>query len=271
MKAKRFLGNLIVLVIFSAAVFYIGWISFHVNSGCCAVMSSKTSGLYPETVQSGTFLWRWERLLPTNVTIEEFSLSPVNISFSLKGELPSSETFARSLDKNYDFSYSFNFTYDFLPSSQEIYSLYKEGKISSQADFNDYLEMCAKEMAGRVVSEIFSKHENMDQFFSSEKIMELSGSESRGFSMLDSARINNFKIPDYESYNMAKTLYTEYHQCLKEKMLSKAGEQAEKIAEENRTLEKVERLGQIMDNHPQLKDMFQNGDVTKILDSIRGL
>ena len=89
MKVKKFFANFIVLLIFSAVVFFIGWIQFYVRPGTCAIMKSKTGGLYHSAVVPGVFTWRWERLLPTNVSLEIFDLSVYKATQSVSGELPS--------------------------------------------------------------------------------------------------------------------------------------------------------------------------------------
>ena len=89
MKIKKFFANIVILAIFAAVVFYIGWITFLVKPGFCAVMSSKTSGIYEKPVMSGAMTWRWERLLPTNVTLETFDLAPFKSTQVVSGELPS--------------------------------------------------------------------------------------------------------------------------------------------------------------------------------------
>ena len=86
MKVKKFFANFIVLLIFSAVVFFIGWIQFYVRPGTCAIMKSKTGGLYHSAVVPGVFTWRWERLLPTNVSLEIFDLSVYKATQSVSGE-----------------------------------------------------------------------------------------------------------------------------------------------------------------------------------------
>ena len=76
MKAKRVFSNIVVLLIAGAAVFFVGWMQLAVKPGTCGIMTSKTGGLYEVPIETGLFQWKWERLLPTNVTLKAFPWSP---------------------------------------------------------------------------------------------------------------------------------------------------------------------------------------------------
>ena len=106
MTVKRFFANIIVLAVFAAAVFFIGWVQFFVKPRHCAVMQSKTGGIYSKPIVPGSFEWRWERLLPTNVTLTAFSTEPVNSVQTVSGTLPGGETYSSLLEGNPSFSYS---------------------------------------------------------------------------------------------------------------------------------------------------------------------
>lgn len=88
---KKALASLIILILFGGVVFYLGWVQFDVPIGNYGLMLSKTSGVYPELIQSGTFLWRWERLLPTNTQLRIFSLDPVSQTDTFNSSLPSAQ------------------------------------------------------------------------------------------------------------------------------------------------------------------------------------
>ena len=135
MKVKKFFANFIVLLIFSAVVFFIGWIQFYVRPGTCAIMKSKTGGLYHSAVVPGVFVWRWERLLPTNVSLEIFDLSVYKANQSVSGELPNAAFYSSRLsDKKVDFSYNVEISVSMSISADGIYNLVSKNKINKNED-----------------------------------------------------------------------------------------------------------------------------------------
>ena len=134
MKAKKFFGNLVVLAIFGAVIFYIGWITFRVKPGYCAVMTSKTCGIYEKPVVAGAFTWRWERLLPTNVTLETFDLSPYKTTQVVSGELPSAKLYKDYAGSSADFSYNIKFNISMSISPEQIVVLYRNNVIRTNED-----------------------------------------------------------------------------------------------------------------------------------------
>ena len=49
-KLTKFFFNLIIILIFAVCVFFAGWIQFYVKPGNCAIMQSKTSGIYEKPI-----------------------------------------------------------------------------------------------------------------------------------------------------------------------------------------------------------------------------
>ena len=104
----------IILLVFAGVCFYIGWITFLVKPGYCAVMSSKTSGIYEKPIMPGVFTWRWERLLPTNVSLETFDLAPFKSTQVVSGSLPSSKIYDEFSGVKHNFDYNFKFNLSFM-------------------------------------------------------------------------------------------------------------------------------------------------------------
>lgn len=76
-KAKKALPCLILLLLFAAGVFFIGYGNLKVGVDEIGVVSSKTGGTNKTCIENGVFYWSPAFLLPTNVLIKKFSLAPV--------------------------------------------------------------------------------------------------------------------------------------------------------------------------------------------------
>ena len=74
---------------------------------------TKTGGWDTSVMAPGKFTWRWERLLPTNMKLYIFTLTPQTVTVSAQGSLPSSDIYKTLLENNADFSYSYDFALRF--------------------------------------------------------------------------------------------------------------------------------------------------------------
>lgn len=275
MKVKKFFANFIVLLIFSAVVFFIGWIQFYVRPGTCAIMKSKTGGLYHSAVVPGVFTWRWERLLPTNVSLEIFDLAVYKTNQSVSGELPSAAFYSsRFSDKKVDFSYNVEISVSMSLSPEGIYKLVSENKITSNEDLKGFYDAKAKLAASFVAEYLVSSSSMVKPSALSQKeiqeVIEKKASEFDGI-LISSVELLDSKIPDVELYNLAKANYASYLDLLNSKMAKKAESQAEFFVEQDRTLAQLEKLGAMLQKFPQLEEMFKTGDAAQIINAVKSM
>lgn len=273
-KAKKILWNFIILLIFAIVVFFFGWIQFLVKPGTCAIMTSKTSGLYKEAIIPGKFLWRWEHLLPTNVHLENFSLKSFTSNQIVQGFLPSGDIYSSEFDKNLDFSYRFNMDINLNVNPQKIYELYKSNKIQNDDDLQKFLEQNAKSLSFLIAEEILKSNEN-DSFYVQNEILDetfinriLNKNNFDGI-QINSIELKNSKIPDVKFYNKIKNFYDSYLENIQSKIDKRAEEQAQKILDEDRTLKRLEQLAELIKKYPELNDLAKNGDLTSLMNTLR--
>lgn len=273
-KAKKILWNFIILLIFAIVVFFFGWIQFLVKPGTCAIMTSKTSGLYKEAIIPGKFLWRWEHLLPTNVHLENFSLKSFTSNQIVQGFLPSGDIYSSEFDKNLDFSYRFNMDINLNVNPQKIYELYKSNKIQNDDDLQKFLEQNAKSLSFLIAEEILKSNEN-DSFYVQNEILDetfinriLNKNNFDGI-QINSIELKNSKIPDVKFYNKIKNFYDAYLENIQSKIDKRAEEQAQKILDEDRTLKRLEQLAELIKKYPELNDLAKNGDLTSLMNTLR--
>lgn len=275
MKVKRFFSNILVLLIFSAAVFFIGWIQFSVKPGSCAIMTSKTGGLYEKPVVSGVFTWRWERLLPTNVSLAFFDLSARTYVQTVSGELPSAQLYSSRLpEKNADFSYSVQVSVSLCASPEKIHSLAAENKIASDSDLASFYEAKSKVAATRIAEFLISRPQPSyvsPAALTQQELAEIAAGSPGEFSgiTLSSVQILDAKIPDIRLYSQCRENYSAYLSLLRAKMEQKAEHQAEMIAEQDRVMAQLEKLGSMMQKYPQIEELLKTGDAAQIMNALR--
>ncbi|MGN0728222.1 hypothetical protein [Treponema sp.] len=275
MKARKFFVNAVILLIFSAVVFFIGWIQFYVSPGTCAIMSSKTGGLYSSAIVPGKFTWRWERLLPTNVSLQMFDLSVYSSTQSVSGELPGAAFYSsRFSEKKVDFSYDVQISVSMCVSPEEIHRLVSENKITSGEDLPAFYDSKARLIASLVADYLVANSRLVTpSALTQQEILDVLGkspSEFKGISV-SSVELLAAKIPDVELYNIAKENYASYLELLNSKMAKKADSQAEFFVEQDRTLAQLEKLGVMLQRFPQFEEMFKTGDAADIINAVRAL
>ena len=152
---KNFICFLI-LLIFGAFVFFIGWTQIKVKPGNIGIVQSKTSGISNKIVIPGKFSWHKEFLIPTNAQIEKFEYKPYNGTKTITGKRSSG-----------DFSFTFQISLSYEP--ELIADLLTDNKISNQEDFESYLEGVAAYLAQRAADYIIVKF-NQTPYFSPQSV-----------------------------------------------------------------------------------------------------
>ncbi|MCR5319331.1 MAG: hypothetical protein K6E22_13985 [Treponema sp.] len=271
---KKFFANLILILMACAAIFFIGWVQFLVKPGYCGVLTSKTSGIHKEALVSGKFAWRWEKLLPTNAQVHLFSLSPYKSRQTEAGILPSGELYASKLGGNVDFSYKMDMEISLELSPEKIHELFSANKISSQDDLNSWYNSKAKlvsaAVADRVIKQKSAESPLKSVVFSDADLASLSAefsSELEG-GKISSVEISSAKIPDYELYEMAKNSYSAYQKELDAKLKELASAQAKTLAEENRSMQQLEKFANLLKEYPQLESLAKSDNFSQIINAL---
>ena len=102
----RFAITLLLILALAAAAFLVGWLELSLPAGTYGVAFTKSGGWDEEVIAPGGITWRWERLIPTNMTLHLFDLTPHAVSLRMTAHLPSAELYAAEVDIDADeFSY----------------------------------------------------------------------------------------------------------------------------------------------------------------------
>ena len=112
----------VILLIFAAFVFFIGWTQIKVKPGTVGVVQSKTGGIDKKPVIPGKFSWHKEFLIPSNAKLNVFDVKPYN----------GTKTINASRGGGNDFMITFQISLAYDPLI--IVNLLEENKVSCQQD-----------------------------------------------------------------------------------------------------------------------------------------
>ena len=124
---------LVILLLGAAvAVFVAGWIQILLPPATYAVVFSKTHGFHPDVIKPGAFSWRWERVIPTNVTLFLFELQPYSSVTRSSGELPSAAAIATVLPTRADFQFDVSIVTTFTIRPEALPALVESQVLAPQ-------------------------------------------------------------------------------------------------------------------------------------------
>ncbi len=255
---KKFIISFVILIIFGAAVFVLGWLEFFVPVNNIGIMVSKTGGVHTEVIQAGNFSWSWERLIPTNSKIRLFSLVPQTYTKTIKGSLPSAELYKNMVEGNPSFDYNFSVTIDMNIKTMALPDFIKRTGAEDQDALNRYLEQQADTIARSVIQYVLEHSMNDADFvveasLSDTELITAISANSR-FPDLDIATIyiNNVTLPDVTMYNFAKNSYVAYQDAAQQALDNAFELPGLNAAQDYLELERLSKLGQVLAEYPNL-------------------
>jgi len=252
---KAFLIILVILVVLAGTAFYFGWVQILLPPENYAVVFTKIGGYDDQVIRPGEFSWRWERLIPTNMTLYTFDLHPRTLEVSFEGSLPSGQLYSSILPENPDFSLSGNVTIQFGIVPESLPALVAEEKLLPEA-LDDFYEAKAEQISNRL----------MDKLKSATLNQQMERELAREFPDLKilSLRTETVRVPDLELYELARRSYKELveirDRSREEAVARMAVEQvrAENARDQEReTLEALRKYGKLLNEYPiLLKAMY---------------
>ncbi len=205
---KAFLIILVILVVLGGTAFYFGWVQIVLPPENYAVVFTKTGGYDDQVIRPGEFSWRWERLVPTNMTLYIFDLHPRSLDVSFEGSLPSGQLYSSILPDNPDFSLRGKVRIQFGIVPESLPSLVAEEKLSPDA-LDDFYEAKAEQISNRVMNSLKEVQSNLAS--STTLSPQLERELAREFPDLKilSLRTETVSVPDLELYELARRSYRE--------------------------------------------------------------
>ncbi len=261
MKAKFFLV-LILLIAVGGTGFYFGWIQFQLPAHTYGVIYTKTGGWDSRAVEPGTFNWRWERLIPTNMTLYRIPLRPQTVDVSQEGTLPSGDVYASVLENKGDFTYSLEFSLSYQLKKELLPELVQEKGLEPEK-LDSWYEGLNRQIMASVTEIVEDEAEAVDESDSADlafgKLEEtLLAGLSEDFTYVDFEAVQPKKIdvPDPDLYRSAKEYYLgvlEKREQIERETLEQ--ERSWMVSEESR-LQVLERYGKLFTDYPGLVRYF---------------
>lgn len=276
---KKLLILLAVLIVLSGVVFYFGWIQFQLPEHTYAVIFTKSGGWDEEVTEPGRFTWRWERLIPTNLTLHRYELHPHRTTFSYDGELPSGSLYAEGIEPRPDFSYSVTFSIAFALRPEALPRIAAEEGITPDLlpEYYDRVSTAVATKAAAVLNTI-ARDEDYGLMLASisPEIGELLLRRiAPQFPDLEMHRVlpQQIDMPDVELYQVAKEQFIAVTESRRQARIDRMSETVNTETRVNLHFQVLERYGHLLTEYPALLDLFnlKNGNLDEILNEIESL
>ena len=247
---------LVVVLLLAGCGFFFGWIQILLSPEEYAVIFTKTGG-YDETVTyPGHFSWRWERLIPTNMTLLKFQLEPQRSDITFTGDLPSGDFYGSILPEKPDFSFEVHISIVFELNPESLPRLVKEEKLTPGTLSSYYQQQTS--MITRKALEMGEKGVFWDEASS---IKTFTNELSMLFPDLHLQQVDAqpVRVPDMSLYNLAKDSYRNLVTIRETSRKEAAVGLAEEIEQnridaerEENTLDRLRRYGELFTEYPIL-------------------
>ncbi len=259
---KRLITLFLVLVIIAAVIFYFGWIQIRLDEDSYAVIFTKTGGWEEEIISPGEFTWRWQRLLPTNLTLHEFTVTPHATSATLRGSLPSAAAYGALLESATPFSYviSVDVMYRLQPAA--LPRLVRDDGLRSGALDSHYyrIDTGMEQLITQSTLRLLERPAQLTSPASAvtalvETLTATLVSSNPGLDII-SVSPTRLELPDIQLYLDTKQRYITILDARAEAMRTAATELAADQTAIDVELARLERYGEILERYPILLDYF---------------
>jgi hypothetical protein len=251
---KKALVIFILVLAAAIAVFFIGWIQIRLPAGGYAVVFTKTGGYEDRVIAPGTFSWRWQRLLPGNLTLYRYPLQPYSTEVAVQESLPSAELYSRVLPENPDFTFRASVSVRFSLRPESLPELLRTERLTPEA-LPDYYQRAAEELS-RSITDRARRGE-----LGGEAILEggeISGVLRNGLEQefphlqILELRVQNLHLPDPRLYALARESYRSLVESRDSARNAAASGLAVEQEREARVLESLAAYGELLNKYPVL-------------------
>jgi hypothetical protein len=253
--------------------FFVGWVQLALASDTFGVVFTRTHGFEEAAIPPQGFSWRWERLVPGALTLYRFPLKAQSMDLTIKGSLPSGETYATVTAEKPDFSFEISLSVSFrlrpaaLPKLADSTHLRPEGiaeyyKVLTQGMQSRALSIALAAPITGGESNASGNPEAIAPFANSDVFSRLITSELPGFfPEIEFLSLAPFavRIPDLALYERLRSVYlnvvTARENALKAsaaRLVTQEADQQSTRLKQEQTLASLEKYGELLDKHPGL-------------------
>ncbi|MBN1412765.1 MAG: hypothetical protein JW969_18095 [Spirochaetales bacterium] len=261
-KLGKFIFSMILLLAFGVYILIGGWVEFGLPQGVYGVTKCKAGDFNYKLVKSGSFTWRWEKLLPTVMTIYEFNLTPyrAHMENPIKGNLyPSAQTYLSVMNPGIDFSFEIKFYAEFVIIPESLPDIVSQGVLPD--NLNNWYETKGDKLGEKITKILI---ENPTILYDKNYLREVREKlvDDPEFNAIDLIQIEpkTIKLPDAELYNLAKKAYLERkEQELKDSMELLAERKKRDllaIKKEMEIIQNIDKYAELLEKYPVLIDFL---------------
>jgi hypothetical protein len=254
---KAFLIILVILVVAAGVVFYFGWIQIQLPPDHYGVIFTKTGGYDSRVVRPGEFVWRWEALVPTNLTLYRFDLEPRQVEVSFDRNLPSAELYASVLPDKPAFVVRGRLQVTFTLAPDSLPGLVKEKSLTPDG-LGAFYDTAARDMTETLQLQLRNL-EPAELQRPLEPALREALAARMPYLQVTALVVQGLEMPDMELYQLARQSYRNladvYQREREQATVRLAAEQAQadrRSAEEESRLASLRKYGELFNEYPVL-------------------
>lgn len=259
-RGLKFFLTLLILLGAAGTVFWFGLISINLEEGEYGVIFTKLTGYEEKAVRNGDFVWRWEALIPTNLTLHVFTLETRSVTLKTSGTLPSGHYYTSLSGENIDFNWDIETRIRYRLDSDTLPGLLADGLLESglESIYSEYEAQITKKM-----KQIMEEQAGGDtEATPTERIRSVEKELSADLADLDDRMeileisILNWNFPDMALYAEIRRMALDLMQQRQEviAVVEDAALKRQDVQDAKITL--LNRYGEVLDRYPILLDLF---------------
>ncbi len=251
-KTRLFITFLLIIII-SGGAFYAGWVQFSLDAGEYGVIYTKTSGWDHEILQNGEFAWRWEALLPTNLTLHILKSTMQTLEIKKTGSFPSGRLFSKLVGEDAEFDWKINARVDYRIIPETIPELVSEGLVVDSLE--DLYPEYESRMESALIQFVKAKIISLDIDAVEKQLKTYLNTIDDKMGVIN-VNIVDWHFPDKDLYDEAKLLMLKH---IKDRQTVLAEIEDARLRRDDNldeTLSRMSRYGEVLTTHPILLDYF---------------
>jgi hypothetical protein len=259
-RGVRFLITLLILIGAAGSVFWFGWVQYSLGEGDYGVIYTKSNGYEPEVLKNGEFAWRWQGLLPTNLTLHVFNLETRTSSLNRAGELPSGKLYAAMAGDNVSFNWEIDAKVVYRMNPDSLPTLVADGLVSSELDsfYSDFESKLDSELVRLIAVEIDSDTDVAigERLRSLEKALTDIASSIDSRVIIVEASVLDWTYPDLALYVESRRLVLDFMSKKQAVMAEVEDSSVRRQDVQGNRLDLLEEYGRVLNEYPVLLELF---------------
>ena len=264
--------TLLLVVALAATAFFFGWAELALPAGTYGVAFTKSGGWDESAIVPGGITWRWERLIPTNMTLYAFDLTPQVVKRDASGLLPSAERYAAEIDIDpADFAYELEVTLQLRLRADHLPLLVAEAELRPET-LPTWYKQAAASAADAAVAALLSEAGTalvLDPQTLEDHARRLLAARHPELEVMD-IDLMPYSIPDPDLYLRAKAALAARIDAQQRARLAVVDDLAQVREQASQRAEMLRLLGRTLAQYPELVDLLSRSE-SNLLSQLLGV